>query len=64
MSIYWEGHSIGQSKQKCRICVCVLFGRVSEMELFHCTVSKLSIKRYYVLFIISVFIVGVTKLVQ
>jgi len=34
------------------------------MELFHCTVAKLSIKCNYVLFLISVFIVQVTKLVQ
>jgi hypothetical protein len=34
-------------------------------DLFHCTVSKLLIrKRYYVLFLIPVFIVQVTKLVQ
>ena len=46
------------------ICTCVLFPKVSEIELFNCTVSKLSIKRYYVLFLILVFIVQVTKLVQ
>jgi hypothetical protein len=38
---------------------------VSEIELFHCTVPKLLIrKRYYVLLLISVFIVQVTKMVQ
>jgi hypothetical protein len=38
---------------------------VSEIELFHYTVPKLLIrKRYYVLFLILVFIVQVTKLVQ
>jgi hypothetical protein len=46
-------------------CICVLFRAVSEIELFHCTVPKLLIgKRYYVLFLIPVFIVQVTKLVQ
>jgi hypothetical protein len=40
-------------------------GTVSEIELFHCTVPKLLIgKIYYVLFLIPVFIVQVTKLVQ
>jgi hypothetical protein len=40
-------------------------GTVSEMELFHCTVPELLIrKRYYVLFLIPVFIAQVTKLVQ
>jgi len=37
---------------------------VSEIELFHCTVAKLLIKGYYILFLILVFIVQVTKLVQ
>jgi hypothetical protein len=32
--------------------------------LLHCTVAKLFIKKYYVLFLISVLIVQVTKLVQ
>jgi hypothetical protein len=37
---------------------------VSEMEIFHCTVPKLLIRKgYYVLFLIPVFIVQVTKLV-
>jgi hypothetical protein len=57
------GHNTGHSKQ-C-ICTCVLFRTVSEIELFHCTVAKLLIrKRYYVLFLMPVFIVQVTKLVQ
>jgi hypothetical protein len=44
---------------------CALFRTVSEMELFHCTVPKLVMrKRYYVLFLIPVFIVQVTKLVR
>jgi hypothetical protein len=44
---------------------CVLFRKVSEIEIFHCTLPKWLIrKRYYVLFLIPVFIVQVTKLVQ
>jgi len=57
------GHIIGHSKQKC-ICTRVLFRTVPEAELVHCTVAKLLIKRYYVLFLIPVFIVQVTNLVQ
>jgi hypothetical protein len=39
--------------------------RISEIEIFDCTVLKLFIrKRYYVLFLILVFSVQVTKLVQ
>jgi hypothetical protein len=46
------------------ICTCVLFRTVSEIELFHCAVPKLLTgKRYYVLFLIPLFIVQVTKLV-
>ena len=58
------GHSIGRSKQKW---MCVLFRTVSQIELFECTTAKLLIrKRYYVyvLFLIPVFIVQVTQLVQ
>jgi len=56
------GHrSIGHSQQKS---ICGLFWTVSKIELFHCTVAELLIRRrYYVLFLISVFIVQVTKLV-
>jgi hypothetical protein len=47
------------------IFTCVHFRTVSEIELFHCTVPKLLlIKRYYALFVIPVFIVQVTNLVQ
>jgi hypothetical protein len=54
----------GILSKKC-ICTCVLFRTVFEIELFHCTAPKLLIiKRYYVLFLIPVFIVQVTKLVQ
>jgi hypothetical protein len=57
--------SIGQSKQKKCLCTRVLFRSVSEIELFQRTVPKLLIrKRYYLLFLITVFIVQVTKLVQ
>jgi hypothetical protein len=43
--------------KKCT-CTCVLFRTVSETELFHCGVPKLLItKRYYVPFLIPVFIV-------
>jgi hypothetical protein len=43
----------------------VLFRKISEIELFHCTVPKLLIrKRYYVLLLLPIFIVQVTKLVQ
>jgi hypothetical protein len=57
-------HNIGHSKQKSiYVCTCVPFRTVSEMELFHCTVPKLLIrKRYCLLFLIPVFIVQVTKL--
>jgi len=60
------GHSIGHSKQKC-LYERVLFRMVSETELFECTTAKLLIrKRYYVyvLFLIPVFIVQGTELVQ
>jgi hypothetical protein len=58
------GHSIGHSKQK-SVYVHVLFQTVSEVELFHCTIPKLLIrKRYFILFLILVFIVQMTKLVQ
>jgi hypothetical protein len=59
-------HIIGHVKQK-RKCMyaCVLFRTISEVELYHCTVPKLLIgKRYYVLFLITVLIAQVTKLVQ
>jgi hypothetical protein len=50
------GHSIGHSKHKKCICTCVLFRTVSQVELFHCTIPKLLIrKRYYVLLLIPVF---------
>jgi hypothetical protein len=59
-----RGHSIGHSKQK-NGNARVLFRTVSEIEIFHCTVPKLLLrKRYYVLFLIPLFIVQVTKLVQ
>jgi hypothetical protein len=61
-SVFWE---IIVSVVLKRIYTCVLFRTVSEIQLFHCTGPKLLIrKRYYVLFVIPVFIVQVTKLVQ
>ena len=50
------GHCIGHSKQKKCMCTCGLLWTVSDIELFHFTVAKLLIKRYYVSFLISVFI--------
>jgi hypothetical protein len=49
MSVFWEVTvSAIQSKNKC-ICTCVLFRTVSEIELFHCTVPEMLVrKRYYV----------------
>jgi hypothetical protein len=59
------GYSTGLILSKMCICTCVLFRAVSVIELFHCTVPKLLVRRrYYVLFLIPVFIVQVTKLVQ
>jgi hypothetical protein len=47
------------------IYICAPFRTVFEIELFHCTIPKLLIrKRYYELFVMPVFIVQVTKLVQ
>ena len=63
MSVFWEVIvSVILSKRV--MCTCVLFRTVSEIELFHCTIAKLLIKRYYVLILILVIIVQVTKLVQ
>jgi hypothetical protein len=63
-SIFWEV-IVSVILSKKYVCTCVLFRTVSEIELFHCTVSMLLIrKRYYLLFLIPVFIVHVTKLVQ
>jgi uncharacterized integral membrane protein len=57
------GHSIGHSTQKLYKYTCPSL--VSEIELFHCTVPILLIRmRYYILFLIPVFIVQVTKSVQ
>jgi hypothetical protein len=64
-SIFREIKSIGNSKQKICICTCALFRMFFEIELFYSTVAKLLIKKiYYALFLISVFTVQVTKLVQ
>jgi hypothetical protein len=56
------GHSIGHSKQKSAY---VHVSYSERFPRFHRTVAKLLIrKRYYVLFLIPVFIVQMTKLVQ
>jgi hypothetical protein len=57
-------HSIGHSKQKNCIRKCVLFRTVFEIKGLHCPVTRLLIKRYYVLFLILVFIIQVTILVN
>jgi hypothetical protein len=58
------GHSIGHYKQK-YICTCVLLRTISEIELFHRAIPNLVIRKiYYILFLIPVFTVKVTKLVQ
>jgi hypothetical protein len=62
--ILWEVIVSAILRKKC-IYTRVLFRTVSEVQLFHYTVAKLLIrKRYYVMFLIPVFIVQVTKLVQ
>jgi hypothetical protein len=64
-SVFWEViiSAILSKKKKC-IYTCVLFRTASETELFYSTVPELLIrKRYYVLFLIPVFIVQVTELV-
>jgi hypothetical protein len=63
-SIFCEVIVLVSLKQKI-VSICVLLRTVSEIEVFHCTVAKLLIrKRCYVLFLLSVFVVQVTKLVQ
>jgi hypothetical protein len=63
-SVFWEVILSVILRKKC-VCTCVLFRTVSEIELFHCTVPKLLIRKiYYVLLIIPVFIVQVILLVQ
>jgi uncharacterized membrane protein YkvI len=58
-SIFWE--VVVSVVLSIYIYTCV-FRTVSEIELFHCTVPKvLTRKRYYVLFLIPVFIVQVKK---
>jgi hypothetical protein len=42
---------LSKKKKRCK-CTCVLFQTVSAIQLFHCTVPRLLIrKRYYVLFL-------------
>jgi hypothetical protein len=41
-----RGHSIRHPKQKVvRVCTCVLFWTVSEIQPFHCTVPKLWVRK-------------------
>jgi hypothetical protein len=56
-SIFWEViASVILSKEM--YVQIILFRTVSEVEIFHCTFPKLLIrKRYYILFLIPVFIV-------
>jgi hypothetical protein len=63
-AISWEATgSIFLSKKCICICIYVLFRTVSVLELFHCTVAKLLIrKRYYILFLIPLFIVSRDKI--
>ena len=61
------GHSIGHSKQRCLYEHVSYSEKLSEIELFECTTAKLLIRKrdyVYVLFLIPVFIVRVTELVQ
>jgi len=61
--MFWEIIvSVILNKKYACLCTSVLFRTVSEREIFHCTVAKLLIKRYYVLFLTSVFIVQVKKI--
>jgi hypothetical protein len=61
-SVFWEVVLTVTLSKKC-ICARALFRAVSEIELFHRTVADLLIrKRYYLLFLISVFVVQMTKL--
>jgi hypothetical protein len=63
--IFWEVIVLVILCKKMYIYTCVLFRKLSKIELFHCTVPELLIKKnYYILFLIPVFIVQVTKLVQ
>jgi hypothetical protein len=61
-------HNIGHSMQKKNVYIYAYMRpipTVSELESFHCIFpTLLMIKRYYVLFIMPLFIVQVTKLVQ
>ena len=64
-SIFWEVTvSVILSKKKACTYI-VLLRAVSKTELLHCTAAKLLIRTiYHVLFLISVFTVQMTKLVQ
>jgi hypothetical protein len=64
-SVFWEVIVLVILNKTLCISTCVLFRTVSEMDLLHCTVTKLLITNiYYVLFLIPVSIVQETTLVQ
>jgi hypothetical protein len=60
-SIFWEVTvSVILSNKIVYVRTCILFRTVSEIKVFYCTVPKLLIrKKYYILFLIPVFIVQV-----
>jgi hypothetical protein len=63
-SIFWEV-TVSAILSKKGICTCVIFRTVSGLVVFDCSVTELLlIKRYYILFLIPIFIVQVIKLVQ
>jgi hypothetical protein len=62
-SIFWELIVSAILKKKW-ICTCVLFRTVSEIEIFHCTVSKLLIRKILRMVSNTGVYCQVTKLVQ
>jgi hypothetical protein len=62
-SIFWEVIVSVILSKNC-ICTCVLFRTVSEIVISLHSSKIVDKKRYHVLFLIPVFIVQVTKLVQ
>jgi hypothetical protein len=60
---FWEVIVSVILRKKMYMYMCLI--PVSDIVLFHCTVPKLLMrKRFYVLFLVTVFVVQVTKLVQ
>jgi hypothetical protein len=63
-SIFWDIIVSVILSKNC-VYTCVLFWTVSEVELFHCTIPTFLVrKKYCIMFLIPLFIVQVTKLVQ